>query len=221
VRFPIAFVVTALCVGVTAPATAAPLLTITPSDNIVNVGDSFTIDVAITGEDIVDLFAYQFSLTYGAPQVAPVSIVEGDLPQTAALAAGGSTFFSAECFSDADPAACFAATVPPASFLVANFALDSDFVTPLQVTGQGTLFSVTFKALQEGSADFSALFSGYPDGFYTAEFFGNDPTPLALELRGATVRVVQPTGVPEPATLLLIGTGVIGFRQFAKRRART
>jgi hypothetical protein len=193
-------------------------LTFTPSDNTVAVGDSFTIDVSISGEDIADLFAYQFSFTYGAPQVQPISIVEGDFPQTAALAAGGSTFFSAECFLDADPAGCFAATVPPASFVVANFALDG--VDPLEITGQGTLFSVTFKAMQAGSADFSALFSGYPDGFYDATFFDNDPSAIDVEVRGTTVRIVQPTVVPEPATLLLFGTGLIGLRQFSRKRAR-
>lgn len=73
---------------------AAALLKLEPSSGSLTVGDS--ISLRLTGSSLVDLYAFQFSLSYTPGLFSLVSVTEGD-----ALASLGSTFFVAGSGDDA------------------------------------------------------------------------------------------------------------------------
>lgn len=68
------------------PAGALPILSFNPSSATVTPGETFSVDVVISGAE--DLFAFQFDIGFVPGTLAAVTVGEGTF-----LASGGPTFF--------------------------------------------------------------------------------------------------------------------------------
>src|SRR4030095_15505442 len=84
------------------PAMAAPLLSLSPSNTTVHVGQTFSLDVEISGlegpptcstglPDCTDLWAYQFDIFYNPQYLKVVQQGTADITEGPFLASGGGT----------------------------------------------------------------------------------------------------------------------------------
>jgi len=108
-------------------AHAVPILEFAPSDSVVVVGDSFSVDVFAS--DFTDLFTFQALLFYDPTFLSPNAITEGSF-----LSGAGTTAF----FGD------FSA----GNIVFINLLLDS----AVGVSGSGQLATLNFTALAPGTS---------------------------------------------------------------------
>ena len=110
---------------------AAPILSIEPPSQGVRPGQSFSLDVHITG--VTDLYAFQFDLAFNPAVLSAVSITEG-----AFLPGGGATFFIPGAIDNAGGTITFTA--------------DSLLGPPPGASGSGIFATIDFQALALGTS---------------------------------------------------------------------
>jgi general secretion pathway protein D len=142
----------------------------------VNIGDTFTVDVGVTGG--TDLYAFQFDLTFNPTLLSAVSVLEG-----AFLPSGGTTFF-----------------VPGAiDNLGGTVAATADTLIGAVpgVTGGGTLAEFQFAALAGGTSALSFANEILLDSSLNDITSNTTFQDGSLTINGAAA-------VPEPTTLALL-----------------
>lgn len=173
----------ATTVLVASNAYAAPNVRISPDTPMPTVGNPF--EVSLIGEDFVDLYAYNFTLSFDPALIRAVSIAEGSL-----LASAGTTFFIPGEIDN---------TAGTVSFT------GNTLLGPIAgATGNGTLAMLDFEAISEGTS---------PLTLSDLLFLDSGLVEIAILPRESRVTVVGDGGipVPEPATLplLLLSVGAL------------
>jgi hypothetical protein len=184
------------------PAEAVPIISIGPSPTVVHIGDTFTLDVLIgetdpgPSDDVADLFAYQFSVSYDPSLLSATSVSEGSF-----LSSAGPTFFIPGVIDDVAGLITFSAAT---------------LLGPIAgASGSGSLLRIEFTALALGTSAVTPLFDALSgDGLLDSALQPIEP--VSIEAGRVTV---APAPVPEPGMLLLLGVGFAAL--CARRRAST
>ena len=178
-------VVTAAMVSVPAVC-GATTITLNPPTQTVGLGDTFSVDVDII--DVIDLYAYQFTIDFNPTLFEATSTAEGPfLPG----GTGGNTF--------------------PIPGIIDNVGGSITFLADVVVsagpgaTGGGTLAVLGFHAIAPGTGAISLRFDPLNNDFLLDSSFAE----IAAQVSGAaSVTVNAPTTtVPEPGTLVLMLSG--------------
>jgi hypothetical protein len=190
----------ALALGAMLSATPASAITLTftPSAQHVNVGDTVSVDVTLSGLGSEILSAYDLNFLWDSSVLNwAVITVSDNLGMSLGinhngLPNGNAGFDNSSLEADADLAA-----VQPDDFL---------------------MFRFTFTALADGVTSFTLGLD--PD--FERNFVGLDALSLNVDVGSACIAVGQGecrTAVPEPGTLALLGLGVLGMGLSRRRRA--
>jgi len=170
-----------LFVGLCArPVAAAPILSIEPGTSTVNQGDTFFLDINITG--VTDLYGFQFDLSYD-----PSILLANDISEGAFLASSGNqTLF-----------------LPGDLSTPGNIAFNIGLIlggVP-GATGDGTLARVSFTAASGGSSSLSLSNLLLQDSI--GDFIEADTLSASVDVNASST-----APVPEPGTLMLVGSGL-------------
>jgi hypothetical protein len=190
------FVVLLLIAAV--PTAADPIISVIPASTNVSQGDSFSIDILISGA--IDLYAFQLGILFEPTILAASNPIQGTI-----LLGAGTTipFDTSFVFID--------------NVFGEILHLDS-LVGPISgAQGDGTVLTLTFEALAVGM---SAISVGQVQGLPTELLDSATPFPslIPFTVRDAVV-TVSPTAVPEPSTLLLLLSGM-AVSAVGRRRSR-
>lgn len=161
------------------PAVGAPVLMIVPGVPSAEVGASFSVDVRM--EDVQDLYAFNFSLSYNSAVLSLFAIDEGPFLSTA-----GSTFF-------------IPGTIDNVAGL-ASFTGDSLLGMIPGATGSGVLATFTFRGIGTGT---SALSLSETQALDSA--FAN----IVTTTQGAQILITPSLGVSEPTSLPLVAMALL------------
>ena len=169
-------------------AQASPVLSVTPSLSNVTVGDTFTLDIRITG--VTDLFSWQLDVDFGG-----AGLLSASAPTVGGFLGGGQTFG-------------YVALDNGTGMITGVFSALSG---SSGVSGDGILASIMFDAMFAGSATVSLLNIELGDSNLD-DIFTSDPLSAVVNIaqRG-------PGQTPEPATLALIGIA-LAFTTATRRR---
>ena len=185
-------------------AQANPVVTFLPSLQHVNIGDTATIDVSISGLGAEILSAYDLNFHYNG------SILHwsagGDGPVLAQL--GSSPFVLNDPFSEGNLGYSASATYPDDEFLKANQA-DSFLLFSFQLIGQ-----------TDGATNFGLG----ADLDFERNFVGLNAKSLTVDIGNACVAVgTGQCEIPEPSSYGLVGLALAGafIPGFVSRRRRT
>jgi hypothetical protein len=186
------------------PANAAPIVTIQSATPSVTLGTPVTVDVQVgaqagAADDVVDLYAYQFSISFDPLLLSAQSIFEGSF-----LSSAGSTIFVPGLIDNSVGIITFNAKVLSGPVSGAS--------------GDGTLLSVLFATLAVGTSSLNVIVDPLNgDGFFDSSLV--EITPITLT--PGSQQIIT-TAVPEPTTLLLLGPAVVALhlrRHKSRRRA--
>jgi len=204
-----------LLVGLVSRPALATSVSIQPATSAVTQGDTFTVDIAITGA--ADLVAYQFDLTFDPAVLAATDVTMGPF----LTSGGGSSIFVPGDFT----------TTPGVISGTAETLVGG--TTP-GVSGGGVLAHISFSAIAAGTSaltlsnDFFLKLLRDANGDLVMDtddqspFFGDfivdpDLVPITFQDGSATVIAAPPSAeVPEPSTVVLLGAGLVA----AVRRRR-
>jgi adhesin HecA-like repeat protein len=167
-------------------SSATPILSIEPPSLLVERGDSFSLDVRISGVTDTDLFAFQFDLAFDPLILSARSITEGPF-----LPSGGATAF-------------IAGTVDNTAGTITGTA-DTLIGAIPGVNGSGVLAFVDFEALSLGTSPIT----------FSNEFLLDSDLhqfPITGIVDGVVgVFVIEAILIPEPSTWLLLSTAGFGL----------
>lgn len=171
---------------------ATPVVRVSPATTTPTIGQSFQVN--LLGEDFIDLYAYNFTLSFDPARLQAVSVDEGSL-----LVSAGATFFIPGVIDNINGNISFTGNTLMSAIPGAN--------------GNGTLAIMGFEAIAEGAsplslADLLFLDSGLADLVVTPE--------------ESMVTVTSGSGgpIPEPASLPLVLMGIGTFLLLRPRKIR-
>ena len=185
--------IAAVLLGASTQAWAAPILSFSTGP-AAQVGSTVTYNIAI--DDIADLYAYQFSINYDARYLRALNVTEG-----AFLGTAGSTV---------------SGVIGMDTGLI-DFVYGSLLGPTPGASGSGLLASITFEAIGAGTSALS-----FADVIFL-DSVGDDIAGLTA-LSGQGVVLADPGGpvdVPEPASVLLFGAGLVGAAALRRRSTGT
>lgn len=169
---------------------AIPIVRVSPTTATPAVGQSFQVN--LIGEDFIDLYAYNFTLSFNPARIQAVSVDEGLL-----LASAGTTFFIPGVIDNVSGSISFTGNtligaIPGAS-------------------GSGTLATMGFEAIAEGLS---------PLSLFDLLFLDSEFADLTSAPQNSMVTVVADGGspIPEPATLPLVFLGIGTYAVLRKRK---
>ncbi len=170
-------------------AQASPVLSVTPSLSNVTVGDTFTLDINISG--VTDLYSWQLDLDFG-----PAGLLNASAPTVGGFLGGGQTFG-------------YVALDNGSGTITGLFSALSG---SSGVSGGGILASIMFDAMFSGTATISLLNIELGDSNLD-DIFTSDPLSATVVIadRG-------PGQIPEPSTLALLGIA-FACSSYPRRRA--
>jgi hypothetical protein len=175
-----------LALGLSSPTFADAILSIDPVSSTVSTGNTFAVDVNISG--VTDLYDYEFDLDFNPAVIQASNVLEG-----AFLNGGGSTFF-------------IPGTIDNTGGKV-TFNADTLLTAISGVSGSGTLVVLDFIAIAAGTSDLTI-----PNN---ADLLLQDSTGALISTTqtAGLVAVQGTTAVPEPSVLVLLGAEllVLGF----------
>jgi len=164
------FAALVLCVVLVRPVQAEPVLSFSSPPNPVVAGTSIDVDVLIT--DVVDLFAFQFSVAFNPAVLQATSVDEGPF-----LAGAGTTFFDGGTIDNLTGSI--------------TFIFDTLIGAIPGATGGGVLARLSFDVLDGGSSPLSLSDVALLDSSLVEITFRADngnvravPEPAALALLG-------------------------------------
>lgn len=173
-------------------ALAIPVVRVSPSTTTPTVGQAFQVN--LIGEDFIDLYAYNFTLSFDPARIRAVSVDEGSL-----LAGAGETYFIPGMIDNIIGSISFTGNTLIGAMSGAN--------------GNGTLAIMGFEAIGEGTsllslADLLFLDSGLAD--------------LAATPQDGRVTLTAGTGgfIPEPASLPLVLMGIGAYLYMRPKKYR-
>ena len=167
-----------LLAGITLPALAAPILSITPSTNNVLVGQTFSLFLNVSS--VVDLFGWEVNLDYGpAGLLTATSLTEGP-------------FFGMSTSG-------IVGTIDNGTATILAMASSTTGFTG--VTGSGVLAQIFFTAATVGTATVSISNIQLLDS-YLDSIFPDSPLSATVNITGNN------TAIPEPSTFVLLSLGL-------------
>ena len=175
------------------PAAAAPILSVSPVSPIVNVGDTFTVNIDLS--NVTDLYGFQFDLGFDPTRLQVVPQNSQAVTEGSFLKQGGATDF----LSGVDN-----------GLGTIEFTLAFLLGAVPGVSGSGNIASITFMALATGVSPFTL------SNYLLLDSAGGliDPT-----IQNGSVEITTSAAVPEPGTLLLLASGLaVAARRRLKRQ---
>ena len=203
---------TGICAALTCMAvTANPLVTFSPSAQHVNVGDTVSIDVSISGLGAEILSGFDLRFKY-SPSILGFSLADGS---TSVAQLGGA--YGLAPFVDFD-------TSTNGDLHMFASAFEDDSVIAANQLDSFLLFHFDFVGASAGVT----LFGLGPDLFLERNFVGlkdaaGNPLSLTVDIGSACVAVgTGQCTVPEPTSYALVGLGLFAaFAPTALRRRKT
>jgi hypothetical protein len=171
-------------------ATASPILSIDPGTLTPAIGSPFALAVDIGGAS--DLYGFQFDIAFNPAVLQASDIVEGSF-----LLGGGSTFYIPGVIDN--------------TLGLISFTANTLIGAVPGVAGNGTLATIDFTSTTAGTSPIS-LANGL-----LVDSVGNL---LDFTTTDGSVTVGSVAPVPEPATLMMFGTGMVGMLIGRHRKRR-